>query len=215
MSGFTTTRTCSIRPSATAREIDPNGSTPVHPTIAGQPLTSATSIRRPGMLAPCCATATSQRATLSAPVIGRSAAFVLPPAVADQDDVGRQGREQRIEVAAADRGEEPLGHLALRPPVGVEPRLPRVHVLARTVRHLPDGGLRAAEDSRDLRRRQAEGLAEDEHRPLGRRQRLEDDEQGQRHLLAELGRVLRCRRRRAAATGEPPVSSGSGSQGPT
>ena len=73
------TRTCSIRPSVTAREIDPKGSVPTQPTIAGSPLTSATSIRRPGRSPPFSAMPTRKRATLSAPVIGRRAAEALPP----------------------------------------------------------------------------------------------------------------------------------------
>ena len=45
------------------------------------------------------------------PVRGLSPGQALAAAVADHDDVGRQEVQQAIDVAAADRVEEPAGHL--------------------------------------------------------------------------------------------------------
>jgi len=45
------------------------------------------------------------------PVRGLAPGQALAAAVADHDDVGRQEVQQAIEVAAADRVEEPAGHL--------------------------------------------------------------------------------------------------------
>ena len=45
------------------------------------------------------------------PVRGLAPGQALAAAVADHDDVGRQEVQQAIDVAAADRVEEPAGHL--------------------------------------------------------------------------------------------------------
>jgi hypothetical protein len=71
--------TCSIRPSTTTGQIAMSGSVPIQPTMPAWPLTSVTSVRNPGMASPAAAIATTNRETLSAPAIGRRAAFTLPP----------------------------------------------------------------------------------------------------------------------------------------
>ena len=137
----------------------------------------------------------------------------LAAAVADQDDVRGEGGQERLDVAAGDGREEPLGHLRCACRSVSNRGLPGVHVLAGAVGHLPDGGLAAVQRRGDLGDRHPEDLAEHEDRPLGRGQRLQHDEQGQRDLLAQLGGVLGL----GAAAEAParPVSSGSGSHGPT
>jgi hypothetical protein len=65
------------------------------------------------------------------------------------------------------------------------------------VRHLADGGLRAAEGTGHLRDRQAEHLAQDEHGALDGGEGLEHHQERQRDLLTQFGRFPRigCRRR--------------------
>jgi len=87
-----------------------------------------------------------------------------------------------------------LGDLPLRLPVGVEPRPPVPHVLARPVRQLADGRLGSVHDVGHLMMRQAEDLAQHEHRPLYRRKGLEDDQQRHRHRLSHLDLLCDVRR---------------------
>src|SRR4051812_5903316 len=77
--GLTTRRPCSTRPPATTSDTTRYGSSPAHTTTPGMPLTSVNSVLSPGIVKPCAAIATRNRATLSAPGIGRRAALTCPP----------------------------------------------------------------------------------------------------------------------------------------
>lgn len=77
--------------------------------------------------------------------------------------------------------------------------LPLVHVLAGASRELAHGGLAAIERGGDLGEREPERLAEHEHGALQRRERLQDDEDGERNRLGEHGRL------RGVGRGRPEV----------
>ena len=116
-----------------------------------------------------------------------------PPAVGHERHVGREELHQRLHVAAGCGIEEPRGHFPAGPAVGVEEARPAfVDVLTRPPGELPHRGLGPVHDPSDLLVGLAERFAQDEHRPLERRQRLEHDEQRHLHRVGKLhafGRV--------------------------
>ena len=128
-------------------------------------------------------------------------------AVADEDDVGREDVEQTLQVPGLQRVSE---RLQGRPGLVGGHHLPRaagIDVLAGAVRDLPDGGRGLVDGGRDLVVADVEGLAQHEHGPLGRRQRLEHEHHRHRHGLGQLD-VLGHVRRGEQRLGQPGTDVG-------
>ena len=172
--------------------------------IACSPFTSASRMSKVAIRGSVLKRPSSQRATLSAPSSGRSAALRLPPPSLTSTTSGASSEttcsRSPDHVAARNSG-----HLGMPRLVDLLPRLPRVHVLASTMSELPYGGLGATQRVADLAEREVEHLTQYEGRPLQRRQRLEHDQHRHRHRVGELRHL---RRILAGAIG-------SGNHGPT
>ena len=121
-----------------------------------------------------------------------------PAAVSQQDDVRREHVEQALQVTRFDRPLECLeraaglgcGHGPARPP--------RRDVGAGPVRDLADRSRALADSFGDLVVLQTEHLAQHEHCPLGRRERLQHQQHRHRHALGQfdvLGHVGRGEQR--------------------
>jgi hypothetical protein len=110
--------------------------------------------------------------------------------VAHHDHVGREHLEQRVHIAALGRGEEPPGHLLALGAGGVEARLTLVHVVTGAGEDLAAVRLRLAGDLGDLPVVVGEDLVQQEHGSLGRRQALEQDQEGHGQGIGHL-RTLR------------------------
>ncbi len=111
--------------------------------------------------------------------------------------------EQAVHVALSRGLAERDDDLALLLGRGREARTAGLNRLARPRRVLTGGGRRAAERAGDLVERVPEHVVEHERRALGRRQRLEHDEQGEAHLVAAQGDLLRARVRGHDRLGQP------------
>ena len=109
----------------------------------------------------------------------------LGAAVAEQHDIGVEQGEQRVDVAAA-RGRQQLhqqvraGRRNLGRSGGADLAAGPAGDLAAVVLRLADGG-------GDLRERLAEHVGEQEHGPLGGRERVEHDEEAERQRFGDLG----------------------------
>ncbi len=112
---------------------------------------------------------------------GRDAA-----AICDQDDFGRHDLHQLLQPPGSQRGEEPLDHGLLLGSAHAHARPPSGHVLACPPRDLPHRGRGLRDGFGDLAVRHLEDLAEHEHRPLGRRERLQHGQHRDRDALGEL-----------------------------
>jgi hypothetical protein len=145
-----------MRPPATTAVIAPIA-LPLAVTSAPElPFISAISIVRSEISVPMYGrpeTATRNRDTLAAPVIGRSAAFAFPP-----PSVTR--------VTADGSGQEALRYLTLLFAVNIESRAACLYVLAGPVRELPHGDVGSAEGSADVGMAEAEYLTQHEYRAL-------------------------------------------------
>ena len=107
-------------------------------------------------------------------------------AVGDDDDIGGEDVEETLQVALADGGEEALDDLLLLRRADRHPRTPGLDVLASAVGDLADGGGRLPDRLCDLVVGDVEHLAEHEHGALGRGERLEHGQHGDRDVLGEL-----------------------------
>ena len=94
-----------------------------------------------------------------------------------QDDVGVEHLQERLEVACAGGRQEGVDDLALTAEVGVGPRRRAAHAPPGAARQLPRGLGCAVDDRRDLVEGNGEHVVQHEGEPLGRRQRLEDDQE--------------------------------------
>jgi hypothetical protein len=111
----------------------------------------------------------------------------LAAAVADQGHVGSQEIQQAAEVTAADRVEEAAGYLLTLLAGGLEPGLALVDVVPGAGEDLTAVRLRLAGDLGDLAVVVAEDLVQQEHGAFGRRQALQQDEEGHRQGIGHLG----------------------------
>ena len=123
---------------------------------------------------------------MSDPTIGCRAAATTPPPSATSTTSGASTSSRPCRSPPRDRGQEPLDDRLLLGPVHLHPRPARGHVLPRAVGDLPHGGRRLADRLRDLVVRHVEHLAQHEHRPLGRVERLQHGEHRDRDALGEL-----------------------------
>jgi hypothetical protein len=114
----------------------------------------------------------------------------LAAAVAHDDHVGRKHLEQRIHVATLGGGEEAPGHLVTLGAGGVEARLALVHVMPGAGEDLAAVRFGLAGDLGDLPVVVGEDLVQQEHGPLGRRQALQQDQEGHGQGIGHL-RTLR------------------------
>jgi hypothetical protein len=117
--------------------------------------------------------------------------------------VGREHAEQRVHVAARGGLEEPAGEfLALRPPGrgrrGGARLPPRGDALAGAGEDLPAVHLGLADDPRHVRVAVPEHLAQHEHRPLHRREGLEQHEERHGQRVGQLGVLGRPRSAQSA-----------------
>jgi hypothetical protein len=108
-----------------------------------------------------------------------------------QHDVRVQHLEQRLEVAVARGREERVDDSALSLEVGVGNRRLALDAAARTAGELPCRLRRAVDDRRDLVEGHGENVVQHEGEPLGRRQRLQHDEQRQADRVRQQCLVLR------------------------
>ena len=111
----------------------------------------------------------------------------LAAAVADHGHVGSQEVQQAAEITAADRIEEAAGHLVTLLAGGLEPRLALVDVMPGAGEDLPAVRLGLAGDLGDLGVVVAEDLVEQEHGAFGRRQALQQDQEGHGQGIGHLG----------------------------
>jgi hypothetical protein len=121
------------------------------------------------------------------PVQRLAQGLALTAAVADRDHVGGQEFEQGVEVAAARGLEEAAGHLVALLARTVEPGLALVDVVPGAGEDLTAVRLGLAGDLGDLVVVVAEDLVEQEHGAFGRRQALEQDEEGHGQGIGHLG----------------------------
>ena len=118
--------------------------------------------------------------------MGRSTACLTPPPSLSSDDVRREDVEQALQVARLDR---PLERLERGPGLGRgnDPARPaRGDVRPRPVGDLADRGRALVDGFRDLVVLQIEHLAQHEHRPLGRRERLQHQQHRHRDAVGQL-----------------------------
>ncbi len=98
---------------------------------------------------------------------------------------GSSADEQRVEVARARGRHERVDDLALTHLVGIGARRGAAHAAPRPARELAGRVRCPADDLGDLVERHAEHVVEDEREALGRRQRLEHDEQREPERVRE------------------------------
>ena len=111
----------------------------------------------------------------------------LAAAVADHDHVGGEQVQQAAQVTAADRVEEPAGHLVALLAGGLEPGLALLDVVAGAGEDLTAVRFGLAGDLGDLGVVVAEDLVEQEHGAFGGRQALQQDEEGHGQGIGHLG----------------------------
>ena len=104
--------------------------------------------------------------------------LALAAAVADRDHVRREEFEQAVQVTAADGVEEAAGHLVALLAGGLEPGLALVDVVPGAGEDLAAVRLGLAGDLGDLLVVVAEHLVQQEHGAFGRRQALQQDQEG-------------------------------------
>ena len=112
-------------------------------------------------------------------------------AVAEHDDLGRQHRQELVDVAAGAGGQEATRHRRRPRRVGRAAAGRGGDVLAGPVERLPAGGLGALERLGHGVVAVAEGVVQHEHGPLDRGQPFEQEEESHRERLVTLGQVGR------------------------
>ena len=95
-----------------------------------------------------------------------------------EHDVRIEHRQQRLEVPLPRGRQKCPDQRLLVAHVGIGGRLSELHATARAAGQLPGRHGRAPHDGRDVIERKIEHVVEDERHPLGRRQCLENNEQG-------------------------------------
>ena len=165
---------------ATTVSISPSSRT----ISAGPPLTCAGSSDAAPAILP--SPAASKRATLSAPTTGRSDGLLDSAAVAQEDDVRREDVEQALQVAGLDRPPERLERVSGLGRGNDPARPARGDVGPRPVGDLADRGRALVDGFGDLVVLQVEHLAQHEHRPLGRRERLQHQQHRHRDAVGQL-----------------------------
>ena len=117
-------------------------------------------------------------------------------AVGAQHDLGVEDGDERVEVTVAGGGEEGVDHLALAAEVGVGHGRVALHPAPGPAGQLA-GGVRGAADHRgDVVEGHGEHVVEHEGQPLGRRQRVEHDEEGEADRVGQQRLLLGIDRRR-------------------
>ena len=101
-----------------------------------------------------------------------------PATVRGHDDVRVEDAQQRLEVAGSRSGHEGVDHLTLYGQIGIGLGRLGPHAPSRPTGQLPGRGRRPVDHDRDLVEAHAEHIVEHERQSLGRRQRLEHDQQG-------------------------------------
>ena len=112
------------------------------------------------------------------------------PSVGPEHDIGGEHRDERLEVAAARRGQERVHDLPLFGERGVRDRRGGAHPPAGAAGQLPGRRGRAVDDRGDLLERHREHVMQDERQPLGRAQRFEHHQQRQADRVREQRLVL-------------------------
>ncbi len=115
----------------------------------------------------------------------------MPPPSADQLDVGSEQLPHSVDVAIAERIEEPRGQLLAFPAVRLEPGAPDSHVASRADSELAARRLRPPDGNCDLGKAESEHLPEHEDRPLQRGQPLKQQQGRHRHRIRQLRRPRR------------------------
>jgi hypothetical protein len=110
-------------------------------------------------------------------------------AVDAEHDVGVEHRDQRVEGSVARSGEEGVDQLSLAGKIDVRHR-GALHPASCAARELPCRGGCAPDQRSDLVERDGEHVVQHEREPLGRRQRLEHDEQREPDRVGEQRFVL-------------------------
>ena len=129
------------------------------------------------------------------------------PTVGDEQDVGREHVDQRLEVTGVGGDPEPLEHRRVLGAVDPLPRAPGGHVLAGPVGDLAHGRGGAVDALGDLVVGHVEHLAQHEHRALDRREGLQHEEHRGRDAVGELD-VVRDVRDGEQRLGQPRADVG-------
>jgi len=124
--------------------------------------------------------------------------LALAAAVAHHDHVRGEQLKQAVQVTATRRLEEPAGHLVTLLPGGLEARPALVYVLPGAGEDLPTVRLGLTGDVGDLPVVVAEHLVQEEYGAFGRRQTLEQDEEGHGQGIGHLGSLRGVRGGRGA-----------------
>ena len=103
--------------------------------------------------------------------------WASPATIRGNDDVRVEDTQQRLEVAAPRRGNESVDHPTLHGQIGIGLGRLGPHASSRPAGQLPSCRRRPVDDERDLVEADAEHVVEHERQALGRRQRLEHDQQ--------------------------------------
>ena len=163
-------------------------------TTPGAPLIDskvmvASSVMRPARFTISPATGAGRRPVGTSSVVG--------PAVAEQDDVRREQRHDRVQVAEGGGGEEGLGDAQLVG-VGCGPsgRCRSPQLASGPYRLLADRRLALVEDLGHRHERLVEHVGQQHGEPLGRRQLLEHQEERRCQRVGEGGHLGRVRRHR-------------------
>jgi hypothetical protein len=113
-------------------------------------------------------TRTTWRVSSAVAIVNTARSRELAAAVRVRHCVGREHLEQRLHVAAAARGEEPLGELRGGPAIGREARPAGGDVLFGTLHELSRLGLRRLQHARHLGVPEPEHLRRDRGAPCDR-----------------------------------------------
>ena len=117
------------------------------------------------------------RATSPAPSDRRTGEQAGSAAVHPEDDLGVEDPEQRVEVPGSGRRQERVDDATLDGHVGVRARRALADASPGATRQLTGGRGRLADDVGDLVERHGKDVVEHERQALGRRQRLEHDQE--------------------------------------
>ena len=171
-----------IRPPVTVKPMTENGRPVGVTTTPAAPLTSAGRTN-----CASCANGMARRATFSAPWTTRERSAAL---VGAQHDVGVQDRDEALEVTVTGGGEEGVDDAALLVQVRVRRRGGALDAAAGAAGELARGGRGAVDQRADLVEGHGEHVVQDEGEPLGGRERLEHDQQGEPDRVGEQRLVL-------------------------
>ena len=100
-----------------------------------------------------------------------------PATVRGHDDVRVEDAQESLEIAGPRCGNEGVNHLPLHGQIGIGLGRLGPHASSRPTGQLPRCGRCPIDDDRDLVEANAEDIVEHERQSLGRRQRLEHDQQ--------------------------------------